>query len=158
MNFQWKNCSIFNNFFTIGWNNMKPTWCTLYSSKAFWLYQECGKRHYDLEDLNMTNKQTTFVINVLSQTEHLVFCEKLELEVNIAHGVGPILLDSYDFFRRAERNSNVHCIKFFVSLRSRLFLEMIRGISTYNWCCVVVLFEENLQSQFCFEFVWRFFG
>jgi hypothetical protein len=106
----------------------------------------------------MTNKQTTFVINVLSQTEHLVFCEKLELEVNIAHGVGPILLDSYDFFRRAERNSNVHCIKFFVSLRSRLFLEMIRGISTYNWCCVVVLFEENLQSQFCFEFVWRFFG
>jgi hypothetical protein len=28
MHFQWENCSIFNNFSTIGWNIMKLTWCT----------------------------------------------------------------------------------------------------------------------------------
>jgi hypothetical protein len=28
-NFQWKNCSVFNNFSTITWNSMKPTQCTL---------------------------------------------------------------------------------------------------------------------------------
>jgi hypothetical protein len=26
--FHWKNCSIFNNFLTLGWNIMKPTPCT----------------------------------------------------------------------------------------------------------------------------------
>jgi len=25
MNFQWKHCSMFNNFSTVGWNIMKPT-------------------------------------------------------------------------------------------------------------------------------------
>jgi hypothetical protein len=29
MNFQWKNCLVFNNFSTVDWNIMKPTWCTL---------------------------------------------------------------------------------------------------------------------------------
>ncbi len=54
----------------------------------------------------------------------------------------------------------------FVSLRSRLFLEMIRGISTYNWCCVVVFFlrEPSISVLFkiCLEFlrvgVWAWFS
>jgi hypothetical protein len=64
MNFEWKNCSIFNNFCTLGENIKKPTSCTFihmgafqpYASRAFQQYlvpsvwQErlwFGKYHHD---------------------------------------------------------------------------------------------------------------
>ncbi len=52
-----QNCSVFNNFFIIGWNIMKSTQCTPYSLKAFRWYQEHDKRHPDLGDLNVQTKQ-----------------------------------------------------------------------------------------------------
>ncbi len=158
MNFQWKNCSTFNNFFTIGWNIMKPTWCTLYSLKAFWLYQECGKRHHGLEDLNMTNKQTTFVDKCFITNRTLGILWEIGIRGQYCTWCWTNSFGFIWFLQESWKELKCSPYQVFVSLRSRLFLEMIRGISTYNWCCVVVLFKENLQSQFCFKFVWSFFG
>jgi hypothetical protein len=52
-----KNCSIFNNFVTIGENNMRDqTQVHPHSSSIFQQYQECNKRCCSLGDLNVTNK------------------------------------------------------------------------------------------------------
>jgi hypothetical protein len=52
MDFWWKNCSVFNNFFAIDWNIMNLTQCTpTHQGFSKW-YHECGKRC----QTNETNK------------------------------------------------------------------------------------------------------
>ncbi len=55
--------SIFNNFFTISQDVVKPTWCTpTHSFRAFQWHQECDKRwHGGLGDLNTTSKLPSFI-------------------------------------------------------------------------------------------------
>jgi len=55
--FYWSNCSIFNNFCTIGLNIIKQPWCTLLIKGFPMVPKEHGKGHSNLGNFNVTNKQ-----------------------------------------------------------------------------------------------------
>jgi hypothetical protein len=61
-NFQWKNCSIFNNFYLWNLNIAKPHWYIPIHEKLFKNTKKHNKRHQGMGDLLGQTKETKYVL------------------------------------------------------------------------------------------------